>query len=112
MQLLAIGTLAVHLLWILWVIFGGLWTHGRPSLTAFHVLSLIWGIVVELSPLPCPLTLAEQYFEQQAGGDAYRGAFLVHVLEKFVYPDISGSMLVVAGVAVCAFNLAIYAWRV
>jgi hypothetical protein len=57
------------------------------------------------------LTIAEQYFEQHAGGESYHGAFLVHVLDKVVYPDISESTLVIAGVAVCALNLAIYTWR-
>ncbi len=103
--------LAVHLFWILWVIFGAFWTRGRPFLTAVHILSLVWGIIVELSPLPCPLTLAEQFFEQQAGAAPYRGAFLMHLLDRVVYPDLPESALVVAGVAVCALNLAVYAWR-
>jgi hypothetical protein len=111
MQLLASVVLAIHLLWILWVIFGAFCTRGRPYLAAVHILSLIWGIVVELSPLPCPLTLAEQFFEQQAGVGTYRGAFLTHCLDKLVYPDLPESALVVAGVAVCVINLGVYGWR-
>ena len=51
--------LAIHLAWILWVIFGVFWTRGRPWLTAFHLASLGWGILVEIGPWPCPLTLFE-----------------------------------------------------
>ena len=59
--------LVVHLAWILWVIFGALWTSGRRGLTAFHIASLVWGIIVEVGPWPCPLTMAEDFFQQRAG---------------------------------------------
>ncbi len=103
--------LLAHLVWILLVIFGGLWTRGRPVLTGLHVASLIWGVIVELGPWPCPLTLAEQFLEMRAGIDPYRGGFLVHYLDRMVYPDLPELLLAVLGVAVCAANLAIYAWR-
>jgi hypothetical protein len=66
MEALAAAVLVLHLAWIIWAILGALWTRGRPWLTAFHVLSLIWGIIVEVGPWPCPLTLAEQWFEAQS----------------------------------------------
>jgi hypothetical protein len=111
MEPIASVILSVHLLWILWVIFGAFWTRGRIFLTAFHILSLVWGIVVELSPLPCPLTMVEQFFEGKAGAEAYRGAFLPHLLDRLVYPNLPEVLLVAVGVAVCAANLGVYAWR-
>jgi hypothetical protein len=111
MHFLAALVLAIHLLWIMWVICGAFFTRGRPVLTVFHVVSLAWGIIVELSPLPCPLTLTEQFFEQQAGTGSYRGAFVAHYLDRIVYPDIPESVLVIAGVAICVVNLGIYGWR-
>jgi hypothetical protein len=111
MAAMATVVLAIHLAWILWVIFGGFWTRGRPVLSAFHILSLTWGIIVELSPWPCPLTLAEQFFEQRAGEGAYRGAFLMHYIDRLVYPDLPESALVLIGVSVCGLNLVLYVWR-
>lgn len=105
MQAAAAAILVVHLAWILWAIFGALFTRGRPFLTAFHVASLIWGIIVEIGPWPCPLTLAEQFF------DPYQGGFLVHYLDAIVYPNVPESVLVYAGVGVCAFNLLVYVRR-
>lgn len=107
----ASAILALHLLWILWVIFGAFWTRGHSFLTVFHLASLIWGIVVEVSPLTCPLTIAEQFFEREAGTNPYRGAFLAHWLDRLVYPDIPESLLVSVGVAICCINLLIYARR-
>ena len=111
MTAMAILILLVHFVWIGFVIFGALWTRGRPAWTAAHVLSLLWGIAVELSPWPCPLTLAENYFELKAGAPAYHGSCLLHWLDAIVYPNLPGWALAAAGVAVCVLNLAIYARR-
>ena len=112
MQVLGDVVLIIHLLWILWVIFGAFWTRGRPLLSVFHILSLMWGVIVELSPLPCPLTVAEQFFEQKAGAKTYGGGtFLSSLLDRLVYPDLPEALLVSAGVAVCGFNLMLYGWR-
>jgi len=111
LEALAAAVLAIHLAWILWAITGTLVTRGRPWLTAFHVLCLIWGIIVEVGPWPCPLTLAEQWLEAHAGMHTWTGSFLVHYLDKTVYPDLPVSLIIACGVAVCALNLLVYAWH-
>src|ERR1700736_5061988 len=111
---LATAILLLHALFILWVIFGALLTRSRPLLRWLHIASLIWGILTELLPWPCPLTLLENWLEGKAGIEPYQGGFLLHYLDKLVYPNISATALTVAGVIVCAFNLALYgrqAWR-
>ena len=105
---LAISVLLVHALFILWVIFGALLTRSRPVLRCLHVASLIWGILTELLPWPCPLTLLEKWLEGKAGVEPYQGGFLLHYLDKLVYPDISATILTVAGAIICALNLAFY----
>jgi len=107
----AILILLVHLIWILLVIFGALFTRGRPFWTIAHVLALVWGIATEAGPWPCPLSLAEQYFEAKAGIAAWHGSFLLHTLDAIVYPNISSWVITVIGIAVCVFNLGIYLWR-
>jgi len=107
----AASVLFVHALFILWVIFGALLVGSHPVLRCLHIVSLLWGILTELL-LPCPLTVLENWLEQQAGVAPYRGGFLLHYLDKLVYPDISASVLTVAGVAVCVLNLAFYARQV
>ncbi|HKM53000.1 MAG TPA: DUF2784 domain-containing protein [Isosphaeraceae bacterium] len=115
MEALAAAVLVVHLAWILWAIAGALWTNGRPWWTAFHVASLIWGIIVEIGPWPCPLTLAEQWLEARAGmhtpTQTWAGGFLVHYLEATIYPDLPAWVVTGVGVAVCVFNLGIYVRR-
>jgi hypothetical protein len=105
---LAIVVLLLHALFISWVVFGAFVTRSRPVLRWLHIASLIWGILTELLPWPCPLTLLENWLEAQAGVAPYQGGFLLHYLDKLVYPDISATVLTVAGVIVCALNLAFY----
>jgi len=107
----AIATLIIHIAWILWVVLGALFTRGHPLLTALHVISLIWGIIVEIDLSPCPLTLAEQYLQAHSGFQSFQGSFLVHYLDRIVYPDLPEILVVSAGIAICGLNLSIYLWR-
>jgi Protein of Unknown function (DUF2784) len=105
---LAVFVLSLHALFILWVIFGAFLTGSRPLLRWLHIVSLVWGILMELLPWPCPLTLLENWLETKPGVEPYQGGFLLHYLDKLVYPDISPTLLTMAGLLVCALNLVFY----
>ena len=105
---LAVFVLILHALFILWVVFGALVARSRPMLRWLHIASLVWGILTELLPWPCPLTLLENWLEAKAGVQPYQGGFLLHYLDKLVYPDISVTVLTAAGLLVCVLNLALY----
>lgn len=105
---LATLVLFVHILFIVWVVLGALLTRSRPVLQVLHIASVIWGVLTELF-VPCPLTLLENWLEQRAGIEPYQGGFLLHYLDKLVYPDLPASLLVAAAVTVCVLNLAYYA---
>lgn len=108
---LAILVLAVHLAWIALIVFGALCTRDRPIWSVVHILALLWGIAVEVGPWPCPLTLAETYFESRAGVTPYQGGFLLHYLDAIVYPNLPGWSVTIIGVGVCAANLIVYVRR-
>ncbi len=110
-KVLAAAVLAIHLLYILWVMFGALFTRGRPVLAALHVLSMIWGVLIEVLPWTCPLTWAENWLEARAGVAPYSGGFLLHYLDAIVYPNIPPLVLEIAAVVVFAINLAVYGRR-
>ncbi len=109
--ILAAGVLVVHLLFILWVIFGAILTCHRPLLRWLHIASLGYGILVEILQWTCPLTPLENWFRLRAGASTYEGGFLLHYLDVLVYPNVPPSLLTVCGVAVCLFNLGISAVR-
>jgi hypothetical protein len=107
----AILTLLTHWLWVALVVSGALWTRGRLLWSTLHVLSLLSAIAVQFSMWPCPLTVAEQYFESRAGLPVYQGRFLVHYLDATVNPNISAGLVGAVATAFCCFNLGIYLWR-
>lgn len=110
-QALADAMLLTHLAFIVWVMFGALVTRARAWLAALHIVSVIYGIVAELGPWPCPLTLAENFFEARAGLAPYRGPFVVHYLDAIVYPNLPSALVAASGALVCFFNLSIYGFR-
>jgi hypothetical protein len=75
---LAAAILALHLLFILWVVFGATVTRRRPVLRCLHLGSMIWGMLIEILPWNCPLTWAENWLEAGAGVTPYQGGFLLH----------------------------------
>ena len=107
----AAGVLGLHLLFIVWVMFGALVTRRRPFLRWLHLGSLVWGALVEILPWTCPLTPAENWLRTRAGIGSYQGGFLLHYLDSLVYPDVPPTLLMVVAAAVCLFNLGIYAVR-
>ncbi len=106
---LATVVLLFHVLFIVWVVFGAFVARSRPLLRVLHVASLLWGVATNALPWPCPLTLLENWLEQRAGVAPYQGGFLLHYLDKFVYPDLPQSLLTAAAGVVCVLNLAYYA---
>lgn len=108
-SVLATLVLVVHGLFIVWVVFGAWVARSRPFLRGLHVVSLIWGILTEVLPWPCPLTLLEDALERRAGIEPAQGGFLLRYLDKLIYPDVPATALVIAAVIVCLLNLAFYA---
>lgn len=105
---LATAVLFAHVLFILWVIFGALLVASRPWLRWLHIASVVWGMLSEILPWPCPLTLLENWLEGRAGIAPYQGGFLLHYLDKLVYPDIPARVLTIAGVIICGLNFGFY----
>src|SRR5436309_13457696 len=97
--------LGLHLLFILWIVFGATVTRRRPVLQWLHLGSLVWGILIEILPWTCPLTWAENWLEARAGVAPYQGGFILHYLDALVYPNIPPSLLTGCGIGICVINL-------
>lgn len=107
----AIAVLTVHLGFVLWVIFGAAFTGGRKWLAWAHGICLVYGLFIELVPWPCPLTLAENWLEIQAGRVPYSGPFLLHYLDAIVYPHVPPRILIWGAAIVLVANAILYGRR-
>ncbi len=103
--------LVLHLLFNLWFVFGALVTRDRPLLERLHILSLLYGAVMENVSWSCPLTVAEKWCLAMAGETPYHGEFLVHYLQTLVSPNFPVRLLGLGAIGICLINLAVYARR-
>ena len=104
-------TVLVHFLFILFVIFGALFTHKRALLRWLHWTSLSYGLLVELFNWYCPLTLLEWRLRQELGSEAYKVGFIEYHVRRLIHWDVPQSALVVGAIVVVGVNAWIYAHR-
>ena len=111
MGALADAVILIHLLWIVLVLVGVVWTRGRPVWTAVHLACLVWGIIVEVGPWPCPLTILEDFLEARSGAHFVQGDFILHGVQALIYPNAPYWLVTTAGVSACSIILLVYARR-
>ena len=86
-SLLSNLVLAIHLLFILFVVLGGLLAFRWRWVLPIHLVAAIWGVLIEVFYWGCPLTPLEKYFREQAGMQGYEGGFIEHYLISVIYPE-------------------------
>ena len=108
--LLADLTLAFHLLFVLFVVGGGLLVWKWPKLWPWHLAAAAWGAFVALTNRVCPLTPLENFFLERAGRSGYEGGFLENYIGQVVYPSgLTPRIQAWLGGFVVVWNAAIYA---
>lgn len=113
-SLLADLVLSLHMVFILFVVFGGLLVLWRPGMAWFHVPCAVWGILIEFQGWVCPLTYLENDLRTAANTRGYAGGFIDHYLVPLVYPSgLTPGTQVLLGLAVLFINAMIYTlvWR-
>lgn len=103
--------LLLHFAFILFVLFGGLLVLYRRIFAWLHVPMFLWGAVVNIASLPCPLTPLENHYRQLAGQAGYKGGFVEHYIAPLVYPEgLTQELGIYVGVGTLFWNVAIYAF--
>ncbi|MCF5709787.1 DUF2784 family protein [Pseudomonas syringae] len=99
-----------HLLFIVFVLLGGLLVLIRPWMALMHVPAMVWGALVEFLHLYCPLTPLENALRNRAGEQGYDGGFIEHYLIALIYPSgLTPQIQLWLGSIVVLVNGAIYA---
>ncbi len=101
--------LVLHLLFVLFVLFGGLLCLHQIRWLWVHLPAMLWGVWVEWAGWVCPLTPLENHVRELASGDGYRESFVEHYLIPVMYPEqLSAWVQVVLGIIVLIINAVIY----
>jgi len=99
----------VHLVFIIFVIAGGFTILKWRWMFFLHIPAVIWGAIVEINGLLCPLTPWENSLRKIAGEKGYSESFIEHYLIPLIYPaEINQTMLTIMGVMVIVINLCVY----
>jgi hypothetical protein len=100
---------ALHLLFVVFVIAGGFLVWRWRKLAWAHVPAAIWGALIEFEGWICPLTPLENALRQRAGSAGYAGGFVEHYIIPVVYPaGLTPTVQIVLGVSVIAVNVIAY----
>lgn len=111
-RLLADAVVALHGLFIVFVVFGGFvaWRRGRRWVAAIHLPCALWGMLIEFRGWICPLTPLENSLRARAGQAGYSGGFIEHYLLPAIYPaGLTPRIQLVLGSAVLLVNAGAYA---
>ncbi len=90
------GLLAMHFLWVLFMLLGfplAVLLRSR-GLRLVHALGLTSYILLAVLNWYCPLTIGEEFFRGQAAPDfSYQGSFLASWFERLIYVEHWGAPL-------------------
>ena len=102
-------TLIVHLIFILFVVFGGLIFFIFPKIIYIHLPALLWGIYIELTNSVCPLTYLENWFLNKAELATYSNGFINNYLYPIIYPEgLTNYTQIYLGITLIVINILIY----
>lgn len=112
---------AAHLLWILFMLGGFLvnvWGFFRREIfewcffRTLHLCGILCVAFLTVRKKPCPLTLWENALRARYDPEAtYPGSFIIHYLEKFVYPDVDPRVIMTLTAVIAVSSLAIFILR-
>lgn len=111
---MADAVLVVHLVFIAFVLVGGVAVLRWPRLAWIHVPAATWGVLIEFAGWICPLTPLENEFRELGGQAGYSGGFVDHYITSIIYPDgLTRTMQFAIGALVLIINTYVYVtlWR-
>jgi len=109
-RLLADATVVLHLLFVAFVVCGGLLVLRWRRVVWVHVPAAAWGAWIEFAGWICPLTPLENWLRAQGGAATYTTSFVERYLLPVLYPaSLSRDVQWTLGLLVILLNGIVYA---
>ncbi len=110
-RLLADITVIIHLLFVAFVVAGGLLVFKWKRVIWLHIPAAIWGVLIEFFGWICPLTPLENWLRHQGGAAGYQSGFIEHYILPVLYPTaLTPTLQIILGLFVIVVNLAVYGY--
>ncbi len=105
--------LAVHFGYLAYVVFGGFLAWRWPKAYFVHLAAAIWGILIVLSWVDCPLTWAEKWARERNGEAPRAEGFIDRYVTDVLYPQeyLHQARAAAATVVLIAWVGALILWR-
>jgi len=98
----------IHLIFIGFVLFGGLFCLYNHKFAWIHLPVVLWGVLIEWIGWICPLTYLENYLRSSAT-NLDQGRFVEQYIVPVVYPqNLTFNLQILLGLLVIAMNGLIY----
>jgi len=108
-RILADLVVGVHVLFVAFVVAGGLLALRWRWAAVLHLPAAVWGALIEFQGWICPLTPLENSLRAAAGEGGYQGGFIEHYLLPVLYPaGLTRGVQLALGSAVIVVNLTVY----
>ncbi len=108
-KILADITVALHLVWIVFLFLGAWWGVRTRWVKVFHLSGLGFAVLIQIFDWYCPLTHLEVHFRARHNpATSYAGDFLIQYLEQVVYLQVPPYVIVVGTILLCGVNLLVY----
>jgi hypothetical protein len=110
-RIMADLVVGIHVLFVIFVVAGGLLVLRWPRLAWVHIPAAIWGALIEFAGWICPLTPLEQSLRKAAGQAGYEGGFIENYMLPVLYPQgLTRGIQIGLGALVLTLNLLIYGY--
>lgn len=110
--ILADVVVTVHLLWVVFLVFGAFPGVRWKAVKIIHVSGLALAMSIQAFDWYCPLTDLEVWLRSRQGPSAaYSGSFIAHYAEKLLYLDVPHGLILAGTVVVVVLNAWVYLRR-
>jgi energy-coupling factor transporter transmembrane protein EcfT len=120
-KLLADSIVAIHLIWIVFMLVGFIYTAlalfikrllDRWLFRSLHLLGIVYVGGLALLREYCPLTILEVSLREKYNPQLmYSDSFIVHYIEKLIYPEIHPLLLQVSTLVIALFTITVFTMR-
>jgi len=118
-RIFADSVIVIHFLFILFMLLGFLLTlyavlfrekfFDRWVFRSLHLLGIFYVASLSILGKYCPLTILENELRSRyAMSSVYSGSFIVHYLEKLVYPDVNPLVIQIPTVFIAIFTIMVF----
>jgi hypothetical protein len=104
-RLLADTVAGVHYAYLAYLLVGGFVAWRWPRTIALHAVAAVWAVLITATPVPCPLTAAQNALRERGGQVPLRDSFIDTYIRGTFYPAAyeTETRVVVAGIVVASW---------